>query len=75
MKYDLNDLWRYDMTTNFWTWVSGNDTFNNTEETLDRNIPYPGARSFAAGTLVEGKLFLFGGQVNSNNSVPGMFLH
>jgi hypothetical protein len=29
-SYPLNDLWKYDMTTNEWTWVSGDSTLADT---------------------------------------------
>ncbi len=45
---DLNDLWKYNPTTNQWTWVSGNKTTNNNgiygTQGLASSTNKPGAR-------------------------------
>lgn len=63
---DINDLWKYDLTTNQWTWVGGSNTANaigvyGTQGTSDvANIP--GARDSAAHWVdANGHLWLFGG--------------
>jgi len=63
---NLNDLWRYDPTTNLWTWMSGaniNDQ-NGTYGTLGIVAPgnVPGSRLGAVTwTDKQGNLWLFGG--------------
>jgi hypothetical protein len=63
---DLNDLWKYNPTTNQWTWVSGSNTINPTGiygtkgTTAATNVP--GGRT-SSGTWKDpyGNLWLFGG--------------
>ncbi|MBP9102431.1 MAG: hypothetical protein KBF82_01110, partial [Chitinophagaceae bacterium] len=62
----LNDLWKYDITTNTWTWVKGNTTSDNngeygTQGIADQNNK-PGSRN-SASTWTDGNnnLWLFGG--------------
>ena len=62
----LNDLWRYNVTTNQWTWLTGPDVIGQagTYGTLLRPASdnTPGARRAAmAWTSVDGSLYLFGG--------------
>ena len=60
----LNDLWKYSIISNEWTWISGNNTVN--EETIyeeSNNFLYPGSRS-ESNSFFDGlrKIFyLFGG--------------
>ena len=62
----LNDLWKYDLTTDRWTWVRGDNTVNQVGIYGTQGLPAPtnksGARngsvSWADGT---GNLWLFGG--------------
>jgi len=63
---DLNDLWKYNITSGEWTWVSGSNLVsqNGTYGTL--NTPaagnVPGARDSAVGWIdASGNLWLFGG--------------
>jgi len=63
---DLNDLWKYDPTTNEWTWVSGSDVYGQygvygTKGVADpANIP--GARQAGISWIdAQGKFWLFGG--------------
>ncbi|MEZ4722569.1 MAG: kelch repeat-containing protein [Flavobacteriales bacterium] len=63
---ELNDLWKYDPSTNEWTWVKGSNT-------IDQNGTYgtqgiasysnnPGARRYSVGwTDTSGNFWLFGG--------------
>jgi len=37
----LNDLWRYDMASNIWTWMSGDTTVNSTGSFGTKGIPSP----------------------------------
>jgi N-acetylneuraminic acid mutarotase len=66
-----NDLWKYNITTGFWTWVAGSNTCastgtNGTYGTINTpsSTTTPGARAYAASWIdpTTGKLFLFGGK-------------
>ena len=62
----LNDLWRYDPTSNQWAWVSGSDTVNQAgiygKLGLAAPANVPGARDSAVSWIDgAGKLWLFGG--------------
>jgi N-acetylneuraminic acid mutarotase len=63
----LNDLWKYNVATGEWTWMSGANTVNangmygSLGKTAATNVP--GARQAAVGwTDSSGNLWLFGGQ-------------
>ncbi|MES2680549.1 MAG: kelch repeat-containing protein [Bacteroidota bacterium] len=62
----FSDLWKYNPTTNMWTWMKGPNTFNNTgiygSQGISSPANVPGARAMS-GTWVDntGKLWLFGG--------------
>ncbi len=64
---ELNDLWRYDLVTGEWTWISGNATvdgrgFYGTKGIADP-ANTPGARQEAVSWAhTTGSLWLFGGQ-------------
>jgi len=54
---DLNDLWKFDRSSEEWEWVSGYDTYGQQGES-----DLPGARDSAVSwTDLEGNLWLFGG--------------
>ena len=62
----LNDLWKYNISTNIWTWMSGSKAINQNgvygTKGIASNSNIPGARYYAQAWLGEnGKLFLFGG--------------
>jgi N-acetylneuraminic acid mutarotase len=64
---DLNDLWKYDVITNLWTWVDGSDEIGNLgvyeaqdEFSINNMIPSK-ARAQAFGT-VDKSLWVFGGR-------------
>lgn len=62
----LNDLWRYNPVTNEWTWISGDNTPNNTGVYGTKGTPSsgnkPGGRYLSATwTDNAGDLWLFGG--------------
>lgn len=65
----LNDLWKYDIATNNWTWVNGPNVINEvgkygTKGTGSVNN-WPGARQTAAAWVDDsGNFWLFGGQGN-----------
>lgn len=68
----LNDLWKYNIQTNQWTWVSGS---KNTQQLgvygvkgVANSANVPGSRQYASSWADEsGNLWLFGGQVYYNN--------
>jgi N-acetylneuraminic acid mutarotase len=62
----LNDLWRYNLTTNLWAWMSGSDSTNSVgsygNKTEFHSLNDPSARRYAASCVgSEGNLYLFGG--------------
>jgi N-acetylneuraminic acid mutarotase len=73
----LNDLWKYDPTTNLWTWMSGaninnqNGTYGTLGAPAAGNVP--GSRTFAASwTDKQGNLWLFGGIGGDVNGITCM---
>jgi hypothetical protein len=63
---ELNDLWKYDPTTNFWTWMGGSQAANMTGVYGTQNVAaaanIPGARDSAISWVDKsGNLWLFGG--------------
>jgi len=63
---DFNDLWKYDINTNQWTWVKGDDTYDVEGVYGTQGIPSPlnkpGARTGSVSwTDTSGNLWLFGG--------------
>jgi hypothetical protein len=63
---ELNDLWRYDPTSNEWTWVSGSDTLYQAGAYGTKGVAapsnVPGARNVAVSWIdADGVLWLFGG--------------
>lgn len=62
----LNDLWSYDPATNKWTWIKGANTVNQLGTYGTRGnaaaANTPGARQYALGGVIDGKLYLFGGE-------------
>jgi hypothetical protein len=65
----LNDLWKYNVKNNEWTWVSGDNPYANVFTPMNRGIKgiedtnnFPGVRSFTNCSWVEGdKLYFYGG--------------
>jgi N-acetylneuraminic acid mutarotase len=67
----LNDLWKYNPSTNQWTWVSGDNTANNNGyyETLgvaSSNNKPASRRSATSWIDLNGNLWLFGGYGNNS---------
>ena len=56
MKGYLNDLWKYDLDSNKWIWISGDDTSNQV-----RNINNIGSRFGHTMVLMNNYLYIFGG--------------
>jgi len=62
----FNDLWRYNIANNTWTWVNGSNQVNQTSIYGTRGLPAinntPGARTLSVSWVDNsGKLWLFGG--------------
>ncbi|NVM02714.1 MAG: hypothetical protein HWN67_10280, partial [Candidatus Helarchaeota archaeon] len=62
----LNDLWMFNMTSRWWTWVSGNDTINQAGTYGTKGVPaagnVPGARRGSISWIDSNDtLWLFGG--------------
>ncbi len=69
----LSDLWNYNLTTNEWTWVSGNGTTNQFGEFGSLGVPSditrPGSRrSSQAWIDLNGSFWLFGGYGYANRT-------
>jgi len=65
-NFFLNDLWRFDPSSNEWTWVGGSDIVNQSGVYGTPGVPaasnIPGGRSVAASwTDKNGNFWLFGG--------------
>ncbi len=73
---DLNDLWKYNTNTGEWTWVSGDNTINQTgiygtQGVADVNNK-PGGRDNSMGWKdTNGNLWLFGGTAYDANGSVG----
>jgi hypothetical protein len=75
---DLNDLWKYDPSTNMWTWMSGSNLADQpaTYGTLGTAAPgnVPPARASAVGWADKsGNLWLFGGMPYFALGLSGKF--
>lgn len=73
----LNDLWKFDVTTQLWTWIDGSDsadqrgTYGTQGVASINNVP--GARDGAASWIdASGNLWLFGGYGFSSTTIPGI---
>lgn len=65
-KGSFNDLWKYSLVTNQWTWIKGNSTNNQKgvygTQGIASTINKPGARErFVSWKEANGTLWLFGG--------------
>jgi len=73
----VNDLWKYDITTNEWTWMSGSNTSNQFAVYGTKGIPdpanIPGARHcYTKWKDQSGNLWLFGGTGNNANQTGSL---
>jgi len=76
-----NDLWRYDLTTNMWTWIKGSNTFTSfgasygvegtigIEDAMNR----PCVRSGAICTKVGNMVYLYGGYTGLVNTASDLW--
>ena len=79
IKGYLNDLWMFNITSQMWTWVSGNNTANavgvyGTKGVSSANN-YPGSRYGHSMVLHPSLncLFVFGGEGYATSATLGMF--
>jgi len=68
----LSDLWKFDISTNMWTWMKGPNTINQPSVYGIKGVPNPanapGARwSYSHWKDSNGNFWLFGGMNNYNN--------
>ncbi|MCC2624580.1 MAG: hypothetical protein K0R14_453 [Burkholderiales bacterium] len=73
---NLNDLWKYNTTTNQWTWISGSNMINPAGVygtiTIAAASNIPGGRFGSVSWLDNnGNLWLFGGYGNDKNGTTG----
>lgn len=66
LKCDINDLWKYDPTTNTWTWMGGSNVTGQAGVYGTKGVPAPGnvpggRDSALAWTDPQGSFWLFGG--------------
>jgi N-acetylneuraminic acid mutarotase len=78
----LNDLWKYNVTTNEWVWMSGNNTGNQTGNYGSMGVSsatnMPGGRTLSAAWKdASGNFLLFGGlgydNSNSNKNLNDLW--
>lgn len=75
---NLSDLWKYDTTSDIWTWMKGPDTINQGGIYGSQGVDGPGYRPGArqrsvSWTDANGKLWLYGGNGNiSTGGSPGI---
>lgn len=64
----MNDLWRYNLNTNAWTWVSGSMSINSVgvygTKGIESSTNAPGARQYHSMTFSQAtqSLYVFGGR-------------
>lgn len=74
--YKLNDLWKYDISTNRWTWVKGGTNTGGVGTYgimgSGTSTTRPGGRFLAQGwTDLQGRLWLYGGYGVATSSTEG----
>jgi len=74
---NLNDLWKYNVTTNEWTWITGANGINQLGVYGTKGVPSttntPGARTEAVSWIDNsGDLWLFGGIGKSSTAFDGL---
>jgi N-acetylneuraminic acid mutarotase len=74
---DLNDLWKYNITSNEWTWVNGSNLISQQGNYGTQGAPaltnVPGARDSAVSwTDASGNLWLFGGNAIDSAAATGL---
>ena len=68
-----NDLWKYTVNNNTWTWISGGEPVVYGEKGIPSPDNYPGARESAVGWFdsLRQELWLFGGFGYINETARG----
>src|SRR5688572_22196681 len=71
----LNDMWRYNPTTNEWTWMKGGNAVAQTGVYGTQGVPapanVPGSRmAYAAWKDLSGNFWIFGGWIGTIINVP-----
>ena len=78
----LNDLWKYDLSTGYWTWISGflgslesrNRVGNPGTKGTASSGNYPGGTAWSASWVSnDGELWIFGGSGYIGSGDPGTF--
>ncbi len=64
----LNDIWKFDPRTGYWTWIGGGNTSNTTSTYVEKGVAAPendpGGRTGSIGwTDPVGNLWIYGGQL------------
>ena len=72
----LSDIWRYEPTTNVWTWMQGSNQSNQPGVFVQTGVPSttinPGARAYSVTWKdPKGKLWLFGGEAFGSSTLSG----
>ena len=69
----LNDLWKYNIASNTWTWVKGDNIINVTGVYSNGTVLLnkPGSRYQATGWVAGGDLYLFGGWGRASTATNG----
>jgi galactose oxidase-like protein len=71
---DLNDLWKYNISSGQWTWVSGSNVANVAGSYPPATPAFPGARDGAVGWIdSSGNLWLFGGEFTPSGGATVYF--
>ncbi|MBN2544823.1 MAG: galactose oxidase [Spirochaetes bacterium] len=76
LEGNLNDLWKYNPSTNQWAWIKGSNILNQNGIYGTLNTPdpanNPGGRSYGAGILgTSNNLWLFGGYGRDKDGLQG----
>ena len=73
----LNDLWKYNPTTNEWTWVSGANTTNQIGAYgsigIASSANVPGARFGCVSWIYNDVLYLYGGQISASSRMNDLW--
>ncbi|MFN8714272.1 MAG: kelch repeat-containing protein [Bacteroidota bacterium] len=75
-----NDMWKYDPTTNLWTWMSGSSTPNLPANWGTLQVPAatntPGARySYSKWKDTQGRFWFYGGQLLLTPKMSDMWMY
>ena len=66
---NLNDLWKYNISTNQWTWIKGTSSTGDIgffgTIGIANNNNNPSARNVSCGWIYNNKLYLFGGNAST----------